>query len=53
MGWMGGGRFMREGIYVDIELIYFTVQQKPTQHCKATIPPIKRGKPKTNKQMQI
>ena len=26
-----------EGIYVFIELIHFAVQQKLTQHCKATI----------------
>ena len=40
MGWGAGGRFMREGIYVDTELIHFTVQQKPAQYYKATIPPI-------------
>lgn len=53
MGSEVGGRFMREGIYVDIELIHFIVQQKPTHYCKATIPLIKRAKPQTNKQMQI
>ena len=26
------------GVYVRIELIYFVVQQRPTQHCNATIP---------------
>ena len=32
-----GGRFKREGIYVYIELIHFSVQKKLTQHCKATL----------------
>ena len=38
-GWVGGveGRSRREGIYVYIQLIHFIVQQKLTQHCKATI----------------
>ena len=41
-GWdREGGREMQEGgdmeIYVYIQLIYFVVQQKLTQHCKATI----------------
>ena len=39
-GWDGGtvgGRSKREGIYVYIWLIHFVVQQKLTQHCKATI----------------
>ena len=34
-GWDGGkvgGRSMREGLYIYIQLIYFLVQQKPTQH---------------------
>ena len=37
--WGGGvgGRSKREGIYVNIELIHFTVQQKLTHHCKAII----------------
>ena len=30
-----GRRSKREGIYVYIQLIYFVVQQKLTQHCKA------------------
>ena len=34
-----GGRSQREGIYVYTWLIHFTVQQKLTQHRKATIPP--------------
>ena len=40
MGGMGvrvEGRSKREGIYVYIWLIHFTVQQKLTQHCKAII----------------
>ena len=39
-GWDGGGggeRLKREGIYVYIKLIQVVVQQKLTQHCKATI----------------
>ena len=41
--WMGGmvGRSKREGIYVHIQLIHFVVQQKLTQHCKATLPQLK------------
>ena len=34
MGW--GGRSNREGIYGYVSLIYFVVQQKLTQHWKAT-----------------
>ena len=30
-----GGRLKGEGIYVYIQLIYFVVQQKLLQHCKA------------------
>ena len=41
MGRMGaggmGGRLKRERKYVYIQLIYFVVQQKLTQHCKAII----------------
>ena len=34
-GWdRGRGRVRREGMYVYIQLIHFTVQQKPTQHCE-------------------
>ena len=36
---VGGGR---EGIYVYIQLIHLIVQQKLTQHCKATILQIKK-----------
>ena len=38
-GWDGGvgGRSKREGIYVYISLIHFTVEQKLTQHDKAII----------------
>ena len=32
-----GGRSKREGLYVYIELIHSTVQQKLTEHCKAII----------------
>ena len=32
-----GGKSNREGIYVCLWLIHFTVQQKLTQYCKATI----------------
>ena len=32
-----GGRSPREGIYAYIPLIHFTVQQKLTQYCEATI----------------
>ena len=32
-----GGRSKREGIQVYIQLVHFIVQQKLTQHCKATI----------------
>jgi len=39
-----GGRFRRERIYVDIELIPFVVQQKLTQQCKAIIPQLKKKK---------
>ena len=30
-----GTRTKREGIHVHTYLLHFTVQQKPTQHCKA------------------
>ena len=32
-----GGRYKKEGIQVYIQQIYFTVQQKLTQHCKEMI----------------
>ena len=39
-----GGRSRREGIYIFIYmwLIHFIVQQKLTQHYKATIPQLKK-----------
>ena len=40
-GWWVGGRSKREVMYVYMKLIHFIVQQKLTQNCKATIPPIK------------
>ena len=40
----GCGRSKREGIYVYIYLITFIVQQKLTQHCKATISQLKKKK---------
>ena len=36
-------RSKRERIYVYIQLIYFVVQQKLTQHCKATIAQLKKN----------
>ena len=33
-----GGRFKRERIFVYTWLVHFVVQEKLTQHCKATIP---------------
>ena len=39
---MEGERYKREGIYVYTQLIHFVVQQKLTQHCKATIPQLKQ-----------
>ena len=44
MGGRVGGRCKREGIYVYIQLIHFIVQQKLTQHCKATLPQLKKKK---------
>ena len=32
-----GMRFKREGLYVCLQLIHFTIQQKLTQYCKAII----------------
>ena len=45
-GWDGGGggRSKREGIQVYIQLIHFIVQQKLTQHCKAILLQLKKGK---------
>ena len=34
----------KEGIYAYIELNHFAVQQKLTQHCKTTIPQLKKKK---------
>ena len=38
----GGVGRLREGIHVYSELIHFIVQQKLTQHCKATVPQLKK-----------
>ena len=50
MGRMGvggmGGRLKRERKYVYIQLIYFVVQQKLTQHCKVIILKIRMSKAK-------
>ena len=45
MGHGVGEKARREGIYVYIQLIHFSVQKKLTQHCKAIIPQffLKRG----------
>ena len=40
-GWWVGARSKREAMYVYMKLIHFIVQQKLTQNCKGTIPPIK------------
>jgi len=37
MGREVGGRFKREGTYVNLWLINVEVWQKPKQYCKATI----------------
>ena len=51
MCWAGavGGRLKREGIYVYIELIHITEQQKLTQYCKAIILQLKHEKKKKNR----
>ena len=36
-GDLNGKEIQKEGIYVYIQLIHFAVQQKLTQHCKATV----------------
>ena len=36
------GKLKREGIYVYVQLIHFTVHQELTQHCKATILQLKK-----------
>ena len=52
MDWVRGrreeGRYKREEIYVYISLIHFIVQQKLTQHCKETIPQLKKKKSEVN-----
>ena len=42
MGKEVGGRFKREGTYVYLQQIHVDVRQKPSQYCKAIIPPIKK-----------
>ena len=37
MGSQSGTRLMRLGMHIHVELIHFAVQQKLTQHCKATL----------------
>ena len=45
VGWEAGvGRSKREGIYVYIQLIHFTVQEKLTQRCKAILLQLKKKK---------
>ena len=39
-----GGKSKTGGTYVNIQLIHFAKQKKLTQHCKATVPPIKKKK---------
>ena len=41
---VGGGRLMRKGMYVYIRPIHGVTQQKPAQHCKASILQIKISK---------
>ena len=41
---VGGGRLTRKGIYVYIRPIHGVTQQKPAQHCKASILQIKISK---------
>ena len=41
----GGGREVQEkGTYVNLQLTYVDVWQKPTQYCKAIIPQLKRNR---------
>ena len=53
MCWAGavGGRLKREGIYVYIELIHITEQQKLTQYCKAIILQLKKKKQPTKRSL--
>ena len=47
VGGMGvGGRLRREGIHVSLWLMHVVVQQKPAQHCKATILQLKTEREK-------
>ena len=48
-GWWAGRRSKREAIYVYIKLTHFVVQQKPTQHCKATILQLNKQNKNENK----
>ena len=41
-GWEMAGRLRKEGTYVYLWLIHVDVWQKPTQHCKAAIPQLKK-----------
>ena len=38
-----GGKFMRERMYVYIQLIHFVVQKKLSQYYKVTIPQLKNN----------
>ena len=42
MGGEVGGRFKKEEVYVDIQLIHIIVQQELTQHCKVIIPQLRK-----------
>ena len=42
MGWERGGKFKREGIYVQLWVAHIVVRQKPAQHCKAIFLQIKK-----------
>ena len=44
-----GGRFKREGTYLYLWLIHIVVWQKPRQHCKATVPQLKKKMEKSQK----
>ena len=37
MGWGVGGMLKRDGTHAYLWLIHAVVQQRPTQHCKASI----------------
>ena len=36
-GDLNGNEIQKEGIYENVKLTHFAIQQKLTQHCKATI----------------